>query len=169
MTKAAAKKEQYYGTGRRKTATARAFLKRGSGKITVKSERVSRALEEYFACPTARQIARQPLEVVGLGDKIDINVTVKGGGPMGQAGAVRHAITRALIAYDESTAPLLKPEEAQAETSANGVAGITNLADAKSFRKLLRKVGFVTRDSRVVERKKYGFRKARKRSQYSKR
>lgn len=167
MTKATAtaKKEHYYGTGRRKTAIARAFLKRGSGKITIKSDRVCKALEEYFACPTARQVARQPLEVVGLNDKMDVNISVKGGGPMGQAGAVRHAITRALIAYDESTKPLLKPVEEVPEAGAT----VGTTAEAKSFRRMLRKVGFVTRDSRTVERKKYGLRKARKRSQYSKR
>jgi small subunit ribosomal protein S9 len=124
-----------YGTGRRKTATARVFLKTGSGAITVNG----RSLDVYFARETARMIVRQPLELIDGADKFDINVTVAGGGMGGQAGAIRHGITRALVEYDETL-----------KTS-------------------LRQAGFVTRDSREVERKKIGLRKARKRPQYSKR
>ncbi|HQV22375.1 MAG: 30S ribosomal protein S9 [Moraxellaceae bacterium] len=124
-----------YGTGRRKTATARVFLKAGTGAITVNG----RALDVYFARETARMIVRQPLELIDGANKFDINVTVAGGGMGGQAGAIRHGITRALVEYDETL-----------KTS-------------------LRQAGFVTRDSREVERKKVGLRKARKRPQYSKR
>jgi len=124
-----------YGTGRRKTATARVFLKTGSGAITVNG----RSLDVYFARETARMIVRQPLELIDGADKFDINDTVAGGGMGGQAGAIRHGITRALVEYDETL-----------KTS-------------------LRQAGFVTRDSREVERKKIGLRKARKRPQYSKR
>ncbi len=124
-----------YGTGRRKTATARVFLSSGSGKITINN----RDLDIYFARETARMVVRQPLELIEANDKYDIFVTVKGGGMGGQAGAIRHGITRALIASDDT----LKPA--------------------------LRQAGFVTRDAREVERKKLGLRKARKRPQFSKR
>jgi len=124
-----------YGTGRRKTATARVFLKPGTGAITINN----RTIDVYFGRETARMIVRQPLELIEGADKFDIYVTVSGGGIGGQAGAIRHGITRALIEYDEA----LKSD--------------------------LRKAGFVTRDSREVERKKLGLRKARKRPQYSKR
>ncbi len=127
--------EKNYGTGRRKTATARVFLAAGSGNITINN----RTLDVYFARPTARMVVRQPLELIDASEKYDIFVTVKGGGMGGQAGAIRHGITRALIAAD---------------------------ADLKSQ---LRQAGFVTRDSREVERKKIGLRKARKRPQFSKR
>jgi len=126
---------QYYGTGRRKTSTARVFLKTGDGSITVNK----RPLDVYFGREVARMIVRQPLELVELKDKFDINVTVQGGGSFGQAGAIRHGITRALMEYDES------------------------------LRGTLRGAGYVTRDAREVERKKVGLRKARKRPQYSKR
>ena len=125
----------YYGTGRRKTSTARVYLKSGSGEITVNK----RPLDQYFGREVARMIVRQPLELAELTDKFDINVSVKGGGGFGQAGAIRHGITRALIEYDEG------------------------------LRAPLRKAGFVTRDAREVERKKVGLRKARKRPQFSKR
>jgi small subunit ribosomal protein S9 len=127
--------ETYYGTGRRKSSTARVFLSRGGGSIVVNR----RPLDVYFGRETARMIVRQPLEVAEMMDKVDIRVSVAGGGNSGQAGAIRHGITRALLQYDEG------------------------------FRRILRKAGFVTRDSREVERKKVGFRKARKKSQYSKR
>ncbi len=126
---------QYYGTGRRKTSTARVFLRDGGGSITVNK----RPLDQYFGREVARMIVRQPLELVELNDKFDINVTVEGGGSFGQAGAIRHGITRALLEYDES------------------------------LRGSLRGAGYVTRDAREVERKKVGRRKARKRPQYSKR
>jgi small subunit ribosomal protein S9 len=126
---------QYYGTGRRKTSTARVWLKPGKGAITVND----RSLDEFFGRETGRMIVRQPLEVAQVVDKFDISVIVNGGGITGQAGAVRHGITRALVAYDEA------------------------------LRKTLRKAGFVTRDAREVERKKVGRRKARRGTQYSKR
>ncbi|MDM8565830.1 30S ribosomal protein S9 [Candidatus Halobeggiatoa sp. HSG11] len=127
--------EQYYGTGRRKSSTARVFLRPGEGKITVNA----RPLDEYFGRETARMVVRQPLKIVDREDTFDIYVTVTGGGNTGQAGAIRHGLTRALMVYDES------------------------------FRGALRKAGFVTRDARKVERKKIGLHKARKRPQYSKR
>ena len=126
---------QYYGTGRRKSAIACVYAKLGSGRITVNNN----TLDDYFGRKTDRMIARQALEQVEMADKLDVAIKVKGGGPSGQAGAIRHGITRALINYDES------------------------------FRPALRKAGYVTRDARVVERKKVGLHKARKRPQYSKR
>ena len=127
--------EQYYGTGRRKNSTARVFVRPGEGKIVING----REIDKYFGRETARMVVRQPLTVVDREDSFDIHVTVKGGGNTGQAGAIRHGLTRALIMYDES------------------------------FREPLRKAGFVTRDARKVERKKVGLHKARKRPQYSKR
>jgi len=124
-----------YGTGRRKTATARVYLRAGKGDITVNE----RPLDEFFGRETGRMIVRQPLEAVQLVNKFDISVRVDGGGITGQAGAIRHGITRALIEYDET------------------------------LRKPLRAAGFVTRDAREVERKKVGRRKARRGPQYSKR
>jgi small subunit ribosomal protein S9 len=125
----------HYGTGRRKTATARVYLKPGTGQITVNE----RSLDEFFGRETGRMIVRQPLDAVSLHGRFDIAVKVNGGGTTGQAGAIRHGITRALIEYDES------------------------------LRKPLRAAGFVTRDAREVERKKVGRRKARRGTQYSKR
>ena len=124
-----------YGTGRRKTSAARVFIKSGKGAIVVNG----RPLELFFGRKTAQMIVRQPLELVAMADKFDIKVTVSGGGTTGQAGAIRHGITRALMEYDET------------------------------LRGTLRKAGFVTRDAREVERKKVGLRKARKRPQFSKR
>ena len=126
---------QYYGTGRRKTSTARVFMTAGDGTITVNS----RPLDQYFGREVARMIVRQPLDLTESNQKFDIIVTVCGGGSFGQAGAIRHGITRALLQYDES------------------------------LRGTLRAAGYVTRDARAVERKKVGLRKARKRPQYSKR
>lgn len=126
---------QYYGTGRRKTSTARVYLTPGKGTITINN----RTIENFFGREVARMIVRQPLELLEVVDKFDVTVTVSGGGSFGQAGAIRHGVTRALIEYDEGNRPAL------------------------------RKAGFVTRDSREVERKKVGLRKARKRPQYSKR
>lgn len=127
--------KQFYGTGRRKSSTARVFLKAGSGAITVNG----RALDVYFGRKTACMVVRQPLELVELVEKFDINVTVRGGGTTGQAGAIRHGITRALMEYDET------------------------------LRSALRKAGYVTRDARRVERKKVGLHKARRAVQFSKR
>ena len=126
---------QEYGTGRRKTSAARVFMKPGKGAIIVNG----RPLDEFFGRKTGRMIVRQPLELVQMVDRFDINVLVDGGGITGQAGAIRHGITRALIEYDET------------------------------LRKPLRAAGFVTRDAREVERKKVGRRKARRGTQFSKR
>ena len=127
--------EIHYGTGRRKSSVARVYLTRGTGNITVNR----RTLDEYFGRETARMVVRQPLDTAELNDKLDITIRVTGGGGTGQAGAIRHGITRALLSYDET------------------------------LREPLRKAGFVTRDSRKVERKKVGLHKARKAPQYSKR
>jgi small subunit ribosomal protein S9 len=126
---------QDYGTGRRKTSAARVFITSGTGNITVNDD----PLDSYFGRETARMVVRQPLEVVDLLNKVDIKVTVNGGGESGQAGAIRHGIARALVEHDEGLRPSL------------------------------RSAGFLTRDAREVERKKVGLRKARKKPQYSKR
>jgi len=140
-------KHQYCGTGRRKSSTARVFLRPGKGEIVVNQK----SLEDYFGRKTARMIVRQPLEVTQLYDKFDIAITVAGGGSSGQAGAIRHAISRALLKYDEATG-----------------GDIANNGET-SLRKVLRKAGYLTRDARQVERKKIGLKKARKGTQYSKR
>ena len=127
--------DNHLSTGRRKSSAARVFLNKGDGAIIINGK----PLDEYFGRETARMIVRQPLETVDMTTNFDINVTVKGGGNSGQAGAIRHGITRALIDYDES------------------------------LRRPLRAAGFVTRDAREVERKKVGLHKARKRPQFSKR
>ncbi len=139
--------KQHYGTGRRKSSTARVFLRPGKGDIVVNAH----PLDEYFGRETARMIVRQPLQAVDVEGKFDIYVTVAGGGSSGQAGAIRLGITRALMQYDEEDGG----EEA-------GTA-------EDSFRRILRKKGYVTRDPRCVERKKVGLHKARKATQYSKR
>ena len=126
---------QYYGTGRRKSAIARVFLRSGSGKFVVNDKPV----DEFFSRETGRMVVRQPLELTQHLGTFDILVNVEGGGESGQAGAVRHGITRALIEYDATLKPALST------------------------------AGFVTRDAREVERKKVGFRKARRRKQFSKR
>jgi small subunit ribosomal protein S9 len=127
--------QHYYGTGRRKSAVARVFLRPGKGKIMVNG----RSIEEFFSRETGRMIVRQPLELSNHMGTFDILVNVQGGGESGQAGAVRHGITRALISYDATLKPALK------------------------------KAGLVTRDAREVERKKVGLHKARRRKQFSKR
>ena len=126
---------QHYSTGRRKSSAARVFIRPGSGNITINK----RPLDQYFGRETARMIVRQPLQLTELDTNFDIAVTVRGGGNSGQAGAIRHGITRALMEYDETLRPAL------------------------------RRAGLVTRDARVVERKKVGLHKARKRPQFSKR
>ncbi len=126
---------QYYGTGRRKSAIARVYAKMGTGKIVINNK----PIEDYFGRKTDQMIARQALECVEMTDKLDVNIKVLGGGPSGQAGAIRHGMARALMVFDEALRPAL------------------------------RKAGFVTRDARQVERKKIGLHKARKRPQYSKR
>ncbi len=159
----AKKKEQYYGTGRRKTSTARVFITKGTGNISINNS----TIEEYFGRPTARMTVRQPLELLDLSKKFDINVTVKGGGIMGQAAAIRHGLTRALMKYDEVKLPAKTSTEEEGEGSEGGKGGKGE--GISSFRRILRKAGYVTRDSREVERKKVGLHKARKRPQYSKR
>jgi len=126
---------QNYGTGRRKTSAARVFLRPGTGKIVVNGK----SIEDFFGRETARMVVRQPLELLEVGDRFDVVATVAGGGPSGQAGAVRHGLTRALMDFDEG------------------------------YRGKLRTAGFVTRDAREVERKKIGLRKARRAVQFSKR
>ena len=125
----------YYGTGRRKTSTARVFIRPGAGDITIND----RPLDQFFGRETARMIVRQPLELTQLDRKFDVTVTVSGGGITGQAGAIRHGLTRALMSYDDQ------------------------------LRAALRRAGYVTRDAREVERKKVGLRKARRATQFSKR
>jgi small subunit ribosomal protein S9 len=127
--------EQYYATGRRKSSTARVFIKPGTGNITINT----RSLDDYFGRETSRMVVRQPLELVDMLSSLDLKITVRGGGNNGQAGAIRHGISRALVEYNSE----LKSE--------------------------LRKAGFITRDARAVERKKIGLHKARKRPQFSKR
>lgn len=124
-----------YGTGRRKTSTARVFMRKGAGSISING----RTLQDYFGRETSRMIVMQPLELVEMVKNFDLTITVKGGGANGQAGAIRHGITRALLEYDETLRPSL------------------------------RKAGYVTRDARMVERKKVGLHKSRKRPQFSKR
>jgi small subunit ribosomal protein S9 len=127
--------DTYYATGRRKSSTARVFLKPGTGNLTINTH----SLEDYFGRETSRMVVRQPLELVDMLSSLDLNITVRGGGNNGQAGAIRHGISRALVEYNSE----LKSE--------------------------LRKAGFITRDARAVERKKIGLHKARKRPQFSKR
>ena len=127
--------EQYYATGRRKSSTARVFMKLGTGNLTINT----RSIEDYFGRETSRMVVRQPLELVEMLDKVDLNITVRGGGNNGQAGAIRHGISRALVEFDSE------------------------------LKTGLRKAGFITRDARAVERKKIGLHKARKRPQFSKR
>ena len=127
--------ERLYATGRRKTSSARIYLSHGEGAITVNNKK----LADYFGREVAQMLVKQPLELCNLIDKVDIDAKVKGGGSFGQAGAIRHGISRALLLFDEELRPQLK------------------------------KAGFLTRDSRKVERKKPGLKKARKSSQFSKR
>lgn len=142
-----AEKQQYYGTGRRKSSTARVFLRPGTGEIKINN----RALDDYFGRETSCMVVRQPLETVEMIGKFDIYATVVGGGISGQAGAVRLGISRALVAYDE-----------------HGLAENAE-PDPNSYRRKLRARGLLTRDSRRVERKKVGLHKARRATQYSKR
>lgn len=146
-----ATEKNYYGTGRRKTSTARVFIKKGKGNIVINDK----SLEEYFSRETARMIVRQPLEVTAFQSKFDILATVDGGGMNGQAGALRHAISRALVKYEVA-------ETGDDSDSDSGSSG-------GPIKKSLRKAGYMTRDAREVERKKVGKHKARKGTQYSKR
>jgi small subunit ribosomal protein S9 len=137
--------QSYYGTGRRKSSTARVYAKDGSGHIVINN----RTIDQYFGRDTDKMIIRQPFEATNLVDKFDLNITVRGGGMSGQAGAIRLGIARALLKYEE-------------------ILGGDPTADG-SIRKILRKAGYLTRDARAVERKKVGRHKARKGTQYSKR
>lgn len=140
--------KQYYGTGRRKSSTARVFLRPGSGAMTING----RSIEDYFGRETARMVVMQPYDLVQMHNKFDAYITVKGGGASGQAGAVRHGITRALMNYDEE-----------------GITKDSSETGAQGFRKILRQAGLVTRDAREVERKKVGLHGARRKPQFSKR
>lgn len=131
-----AKDTIYYATGKRKTSAARVFLKPGSGKVLVNNMEI----DKYLPTGTARMKALAPLATSDSAKKFDLEITVSGGGKGGQSGAIRHGITRALLAFDSET-----------------------------YRPILKKAGFITRDDRMVERKKYGLHKARKRPQFSKR
>lgn len=128
-------KDTYYGTGRRKSSVARVYLSAGTGRITINK----RDIDDFFGLETLKVIVRQPLEVIEQADKFDADITVKGGGTTGQAGAIRHGIARALVEADSEN------------------------------RKVLKKAGFLTRDSRMKERKKYGLKGARRAPQFSKR
>ena len=145
-----------YGTGRRKDAVARVFLRSGSGEMTVNGK----TPEVYFPRETLRMLIRKPLQVLGVENRFDFYITASGGGVAGQAGAVQLGISRALVDYDERINP--PSDESEDDLDA---------ANITSFRRLLRRadVGLLTRDSRTVERKKFGLKKARKRPQYSKR
>ena len=134
---------KYTGTGHRKTSIAKVVMVSGKGKITVNGKDVN----EYFELPTLVLDLKQPLEATNTTDKFDIDITVEGGGKSGQAGAARHGITKALLEYDKNTDP----------------------TSDTSFRKILKAKGFITRDSRIKERKKPGLKKARKAPQFSKR
>ena len=128
--------DRFYGTGRRKSSVARVYVAPGTGKITINK----RDIDEYFGLETLKKIVRQPLDAIGAVDKFDITVNVQGGGTTGQAGAIRHGISRALLEVDSET-----------------------------YRPILKKAGFLTRDSRMKERKKYGLKGARRAPQFSKR
>ena len=156
------KVEQCYGTGRRKSSTARVFLRPGKGNITVNN----RSLEEFFGRETSRIVVRQPLVTLGCENQFDFYVTVSGGGISGQAGAIRHGITRALVQYEEVNMPKAEAVKAEVVLEESTEAEASN---DQTWHRQLRKAGFVTRDSRVVERKKVGRHKARKGSQFSKR
>lgn len=154
-------KKDYYGTGRRKTSVARVFLRRGKGTFTVNG----RTLEDYFPRETARTLINRPLLAVQMASNFDVFVTVKGGGLSGQAGAVKHGLARALVNYDEEGV-VKKAKKAENDETGGDEGGSVG---PKSFRRILREGGHLTRDSRAVERKKVGRHKARKGTQFSKR
>ena len=146
----------YYGTGRRKTSSARVFLSKGTGAIQINKT------NKYFKSNCANMIIREPLKLLKVEDMFDIKITVTGGGIIGQAGAIRHGLTRALISYDNEFEPNSHVEEKEDILTESS-------AVIHTWKQKLRKAGFVTRDPRKVERKKVGFRKSRKKEQYSKR
>lgn len=145
--------QQYLGTGRRKTSTARVFLRKGKGKILING----RSLEDFFGRETARMVVSQPLIAVNARDQFDVYVKVTGGGGSGQAGAIRHGITRALIRYEQ---------DLSGDEGGGDEGGVRTLGP---WHRILRQAGFVTRDPRAVERKKVGRHKARRGTQFSKR
>jgi small subunit ribosomal protein S9 len=151
----------FYGTGRRKTSTARVFICKGTGQIHINKKKI----DEYFRLNFANMVIQEPLKLLKIEDMFDIKVTVVGGGIIGQAGAIRHGLTRALILYDnefnvEDTEKDHKEKEEKVPDLKHQII---------TWKQKLRKAGFVTRDPRKVERKKVGFRKSRKKEQYSKR
>ena len=169
MAQAKSQAQQFYGTGRRKSSTARVFLRPGKGNITING----RSLSEFFGRETSRIVVRQPLVTLGVESQFDFYITVSGGGISGQAGAIRHGITRALVEYELAVNPSARQAanvstDATDDDSAEGEGG-DNRSDTLSWHRQLRRAGFVTRDARVVERKKVGRHKARKGSQFSKR
>jgi len=149
------KSKIYYGTGRRKSSSARVFITKGSGNISINKKHI----DKYFTLNFANVIVKEPLNLLKIENKFDIKITVLGGGITGQAGAIRHGLTRALISYDEEFNSDLNIDLKENNNNVNN----------NSWKHKLRKAGFVTRDPRKVERKKVGFRKSRKKEQYSKR
>ena len=173
MAQAKSQAQQFYGTGRRKSSTARVFLRPGTGNITING----RSLSDFFGRETSRIVVRQPLVTLGVESQFDFFITVSGGGISGQAGAIRHGITRALVEYELAVNPSARQA---ANVSTDAVASDDEGSEGKggdsdsgsvalSWHRQLRRAGFVTRDARVVERKKVGRHKARKGSQFSKR
>lgn len=152
--------KNYYGTGRRKSCSARVFITKGNGNININKKNINK----YFSLASSNIIVKEPLTLLKIEDKFDIKINVFGGGITGQAGAIRHGLTRALISYDEENNKPNANLKTSDETSDENITIIQN-----TWRYKLRKAGFVTRDPRKIERKKVGFRKARKKEQYSKR
>jgi small subunit ribosomal protein S9 len=146
--------DYYYGTGRRKSSSARVFIYKGNGSITINKKDI----DKYFSLKCSNSVITEPLRLLKIENKFDMNITVLGGGITGQAGAIRHGLTRALISYDEKYMPKNDDQNTDEDKSFS-----------LTWKQKLRKAGFVTRDPRKVERKKVGFRKARKKEQYSKR
>ncbi len=159
--------KQFVTKGSRKTAVARVFLRPGNGAITVNSL----PLDEFFGRATARMIVRQPLELLDVTSKFDILITVSGGGKSGQAGAIRHAVSRALLkyGYENGLCEEVALESPASEEGEDGEGGEGSEEKSLSWRKILKTAGYLTRDARQVERKKVGHHKARKSPQFSKR
>ena len=161
-------KKTINATGRRKTSVARAYLKKGTGQITINK----RTIEEYFGRETAQMVVKQPFQVLEQDNNFDVNIRVIGGGTSGQAGAIRHAITRALVKFEREFMPenhVVPPAESSDLEALSIDTGAGKQGIQLKWHKKLRQAGYVTRDSRAVERKKFGLHKARKRLQFSKR
>lgn len=154
---------QTHAVGRRKTSIARVFLKSGKGAISVNGA----PLSDFFSRDTDIMVVRQPLELLDLASQFDFNITVKGGGTSGQAGAIRHGITRALVKLEKANAPA--SEQSDDDETGEGDTGAGKQGVQLEWHKQLRQAGFVTRDSRMVERKKVGRHKARRGAQWAKR